>query len=473
MEVKSFKSEFSNAYLRIEGDLCNLNQLKERLTIFNRGLYYQCQDIEGRLKYWSSRLRRDPDNIELAETVQKMSLDLSEKKSQIRLKMFEHDEDGLFIPAGYWNLTESDGHHFNTEIKPFYLDILRPYQKECVEEVLKYKRATFVMATGLGKTITAISILLSAVKSGKRVIFIAPSKTLVDQIVGEVKRFHDDVTGCYSGKNPKIGSDVLVCTYGSAFKYADNYDVCIIDETQHSPVKSITSMLSNAQKIEYVYAMTATAFREDGLDLAIHAFTGPVVFERDLDFGISNNYLEHFDVYVIKIYSKKFRIRQNWSRASAYKRIMEQESVLGVISKYIADAIGKKRRVICLFKTLPPVRALSKKNKHLKVKGASADFKKPIDDFKANQISCILATNKLLSEGVDVPGADVLILGSMHSSNIVTYQAIGRVLRKGGKKPIIIDINLMGYENFDKSLEKRLKIYQKHSDSCIVKDIRL
>jgi len=41
----------------------------------------------------------------------------------------------------------------------------------------------------------------------------------------------------------------------------------------------------------------------------------------------------------------------------------------------------------------------------------------------------------------------------------------------GNKKPIIIDINLMGYDNFDKNISKRLEIYNKFADSVDVKEI--
>jgi len=263
----------------------------------------------------------------------------------------------------------------------------------------------------------------------------------------------------------------LITTYGSAAKYIDAYHVAILDEAHHNPVKTIAFLLSQAERLTHVYSMTATDFREDGLQKAIFAFTGTAAIRKDLKFGIDNGWVEHFDVFVLKIKDRNFRVTNKWSRPSAYKRMCDESKFVSVVMTYLQNAINKDRKVIVLFKTLQPVRSLSKSMKDQKVRGASADFKKPIHDFKQGNINGIVATNKLLSEGVDVPGADVLIMATMHSSDISTLQAIGRVLRKGGKKPIIIDINLMGYDNFDKNISKRLEIYNKFADSVDVKEI--
>lgn len=467
--LEGIPSDFSETFIKVDGD--SLESLKKYLTIRNFSASYQLEDTRKRIGYWRARLNRNPDDGLAYENVERYQKMISKLSDEVVVKYYDHNEDGLFIPAGYWDLVHTGDYYNNTEIKPFLLDFLRPYQKECVAEVLKYKRAMFCLATGLGKTFIALSIALSSVKSGKRVIIITPSKSLTDQIYNEFKPFCDNITTAYSGKTPKLEADILISTYGTANKYVDNYDVCIIEESHHSVVKSITYTLSNAAKLTHVYGMTATPFREDGLDLALHAFCGPIVYQKDLRYGIDNDYLEHFDVHVLKLKITGFRIHNNWSRASAYKRIMENDKVLNVINHYTEQALKQDRKIIGLFKTLLPIKTLSKKMKHLNVKGANADYKKPIDDFKKGDISCILATNKLLSEGVDVPGADVLILSSMHGSNIVTFQAIGRVLRKGGKKPIIIDVNIVGYENFEKNIDKRLKIYEKFADNVYVKTI--
>jgi len=79
-------------------------------------------------------------------------------------------------------------------------------------------------------------------------------------------------------------------------------------------------------------------------------------------------------------------------------------------------------------------------------------------------VRCMVATSQVLSEGVDIPQIDVLILAGGYESEILISQAIGRVVRldpdRGKQFGIVIDI----YDRFQKILERhsksRLKLYR-------------
>jgi superfamily II DNA or RNA helicase len=106
------------------------------------------------------------------------------------------------------------------------------------------------------------------------------------------------------------------------------------------------------------------------------------------------------------------------------------------------------------------------------VQVANANYKKPLNDFKEKKTQLLIATDKLVSEGIDIPSVDTLFLVTQHGSNVITFQAIGRILRKGSeKKPMVIDIEVKGFDQYERSANKRLAIYQEIADNVITKEI--
>jgi superfamily II DNA or RNA helicase len=86
-----------------------------------------------------------------------------------------------------------------------------------------------------------------------------------------------------------------------------------------------------------------------------------------------------------------------------------------------------------------------------------------------------LANSGLVSEGVDLPRADTLLQCCNNSSDVMTYQMLGRILRlsPGKKHGILFDISVSGYEQFERATEKRNQIYEHIVGKENVKIIKL
>ena len=105
---------------------------------------------------------------------------------------------------------------------------------------------------------------------------------------------------------------------------------------------------------------------------------------------------------------------------------------------------------------------------HLTFQVAHADKKKskspkyPLIQFNKGETKLLVACDKLVSEGINIPDATLLLQLTQHSSDVTTYQMAGRILRKseGKELAIIIDFVTMGYAQFERAAEKRLKVYQ-------------
>jgi len=440
-------------YLIAEGSTHALNMLRKFLTFKNKSNEFRIMQIKKTLREAPAWITSDKKEV--------LKKELEELSDQVHVEYYEESDGKLIIPAGYWYLGEKveNDIHLNNEIKPVIVPGSRPYQAEAVTELMRYKRGTLVLATGLGKTYCCVSICMSAILAGKRICIIVPTEYLIQQVVKTLKNFTDSVTGASSERIPKLGTDILVCTVGTAGKYIDRFDVVIQDESHHSAASTWSEVLSMA-KAEYVYNLTATPFRTDGMDTAIHAFGGPIVYERDVSWGINNGWLSPFDAFTVYI-DHGASIKSTSSRASAYKKSMNY-AYIGEVAKHLRAAIAGDRKIICLFKTIVAAKQLASM---FGLSVADAKYKKPLYDFQNGVTKVLIASDRLVSEGVDIPDADVLILCTQNSSDIITMQALGRVLRKseGKKTPLVIDCIAKGYDSFENSGRKRMKIWKKLS----------
>lgn len=467
------KLDYTDLVIRVDGPEEAKQELIARLKVFDKSAHFQVLRLRKSIQRMQFILTRDPSDA-VQQRLEDAKSMLKEQQQKVHRFLYERSDEGLFIPAGLWSMCgnrEGDFHR-NTEIQTYFVPGLRDYQKEATREILKYKRAMVVLATGLGKTRIISSICVSAVKAGKRCMVVVPTEYLIGQISGVLSEYHDSVAVASAKKDPKLGSDVLVVTAFSAGKYINSYDVIIIDENHHSSADTWMNLLSHAEQAKHVYAMTATPFREDGLDLLIHAFTGPTVYERDVKWGIRNGWLMNFDVYQIRVEVKDTRgkvikVSDEALAAVAYKRLVGATYTLNILKQRLMAAIQKDRMCMVLFTNLAQAEVLAKmlRQENCEVRVANANFKKPLNDFREKKTKVLLATSRLVSEGVDIPDVDVLFLVTQHSSRVMTYQSIGRILRKGEKKPIVVDIAVKGFKQYENAAEKRLAIYQDIADS--------
>lgn len=455
--------------LKITGDLNEIKKLKDKLTITNKSVSYQIKASIDRMGFWKSRESGEIDASGAAspytlDKISSLSNEIKELKERLEEKYYIETGGDLFIPSGLWYLVGSvhGDCHLDTEINNVHiLGYAREYQRELITEMLKYKRATGVLATGLGKGVCITSLAISAAKSGKRTCVVVPTEYLVGQLSEEIKEHHESVTAAGGKRHAALGKDILVTTAQSAIKYIDNYDVVIIDEAHRESAKTWQDLLTASDKVTHVWNLTATPFRADGLDLGIHALGGPVVYERGVRWGIQNGWLVEPRVFCVAVQTGK-RLKASTLQTSAYKQLMNNKNVFEYLRTQLCAATNKGRRSMVLFKTLSVAKNFKKYCKGvLDFDVADAMYKKPLNDFRDGKVQVLVATDKLVSEGINIPNCDCLFLLTQHSSDVITYQSAGRVLRtaKNKTEAIIVDISVIGYESFERSAIKRRGVF--------------
>jgi superfamily II DNA or RNA helicase len=142
--------------------------------------------------------------------------------------------------------------------------ILRPYQREAVQEALRVKRGTIKAATGTGKTIVAIEWL--KVVPGPSLI-IVPTQALIYQSWAPKLREAGllDVGEYYSYS--KLRGETMITTYSSALSHPElvtNARAIVLDEIHHLGAQiALMRLLPEVKKKEFVLGLSSVPERRD------------------------------------------------------------------------------------------------------------------------------------------------------------------------------------------------------------------
>ncbi len=381
------------------------------------------------------------------------------------------------------------------------LDItLRSYQQEAL---IKFKSACYrgilAMATGAGKTITALACA-SSIEDLDLIIVVVPIKDLVMQWMDEldkltdfyypiaavgksetwrntlyrklrlihgnvqqVKRLPTVLVGTYSGLSKSTVAELIEDAGGLPIK-----SLIIADEVHTAGSKQYRKILRD--DFTYRLGLSATPIRphdEEGTEFVLDYF-GDIVYELGLEQAIKLGILCEYEYYVyvvtltnaeneeyqrltkriIKLLrSGNDRVNGSINRLTIERsRIIKSASEkIAILDRIIQDHPLKKGMVYCY-----PTRQANIVCHRLSQQGIRvARFTKEedkqrsqlLDDFSQGRLDALVAV-KCLDEGVNIPAAQEAIILASDTSERQFIQRRGRILRKapGKDKAIVIDI---------------------------------
>ncbi len=203
-------------------------------------------------------------------------------------------------------------------------DDLREYQKEAI---LKWEsnsyKGIFDMATGTGKTFTAIGAILRLRDKVKRtIVFVCcPYIHLVEQWYEELQKFGINSIVCYGGKNyeEKLDREVYKFKRGkidflcalftnltfNADKNKKNILSClkdtllVVDEAHNFGAPKISKMLENDFKYRLALSATIDRYGDEEGTSKIYDFFGKKCIEYDLERAIKENFLTPYYYYPV------------------------------------------------------------------------------------------------------------------------------------------------------------------------------
>lgn len=339
---------------------------------------------------------------------------------------------------------------------------LRSYQQTAEHEARLAlaggkRRVVLYLPTGGGKTLTATSIITKAVAKGRKVVFLANRKQLVQQTSAVLTRYGID-HGILQAENTRsLDAQVLVASIDTVHVRGLPADVglIIIDECHGVAGSEKYRKLLAKYNALPVVGLSATPFAA-GMAKHYPDIGGPLFEElvvgatiTDL---IADGYLVDADIYapsepdLAKVRSTKGMDGLLDYAQSDLEEATDKPQLIGeIVSHWRKLADGKQ--TVCFATSIPHSKHIVEKFQAAGVAAEHIDYhhddeeRAAILDRFARGETMVLSNVALLSEGWDCPSTEVMILARPTRSLIRFIQMVGRVLRPadGKTRALLLD----------------------------------
>ena len=299
---------------------------------------------------------------------------------------------------------------------------LREHQEEALANLAKMREdgktiALVQGATGSGKS--AIGVL-DAKSLGKRVLFLAHTKELVEQGVKNFKELWSEVSvGRFYESYHDTDTFVVCASVQSIIRNfdqfkPDDFDYLIIDECHHASAKSYSKILTFFRP-KFTLGLTATPERADGEDL-LEVFQN-VAHKLDIKEAVETGVLCPVRCIRIKTNINMSDVRINGFKYNALdleQTIMIPDRNRLIVSTYLEYAAGKSTVIFCTSVNHANTIAQMLREKGVFAEAVSgstktAERKRILKDYTDKKIQVLCACD-LLNEGWDSPITEVLFM---------------------------------------------------------------
>lgn len=348
---------------------------------------------------------------------------------------------------------------------------LYPFQREQLDEVKAafadrgVRSVVMQLPTGGGKTVMAGWLAKRLNELSKNVLVLVHRRELIDQ-------FSKTIEGVGLGAELSFIAPGLVhspwCRFqiGSIMtcvrrEIAFQPNFIIIDEAHHCRAKSWSALL-NRWDNTHILGLTATPMRMDGKGLGKHF--DRIVSGKSMRWLIENEYLSPYEYKVPANHLNMKGVKVSmgdYSRHDAYANV-DDEVIADAARAYKHYADGRSALFFGIvrehsIRVAEKLRALGVAAEHVDGDTPTMQRKYAIARFRRKQLK-VLCNVDIATEGVDIPGCDVVMLGRPTKSLTIYLQQIGRVLRyQKGKRALILDlVGNMFNENFGMPDEPRV-----------------
>ncbi len=356
----------------------------------------------------------------------------------------------------------------------------RPYQQEALAAWKKARgRGVVVLPTGAGKTEVALTVIADRQRS---TLVVAPTLDLVRQ-------WHAALTGRFSVEVGVVGGGehdvrpLTVTTYDSAWAHMEHlgnrFGLIVFDEVHHLVSESY-ALAARLCLAPYRLGLSATPERADGRDALLEDLVGPIVARKEID-EMEGRWLADYDVVTVAVdLSDDERAAFDEARSTYRAFVVENRLSLSSpegFSRFLRVAAKTqegRRAMACwrlqrrlafaaeqklnhlaeILEKHKDTRALIFTDDNATAYAVSRRFLVPVIShqtklkerttllaaFSAGTLP-VLATSRVLNEGIDVPDAQVAVILSGTGSTREHVQRLGRILRpRPGKRAVLYEL---------------------------------
>ncbi len=349
----------------------------------------------------------------------------------------------------------------------------RPYQQESLDAWRAAQgRGVVVLPTGAGKTHVAFMAIADRQRA---TLVVTPTLDLVRQWRDGLAATFGVTIGIMGGGDYDI-QPITVTTYDSAYLHMEHlgarFGLVVFDECHHLP--GLTYALAAKMCLApYRLGLTATPERTDGRDGVMPSLIGPEVYRKDI-IELAGTYLADYDTVRVRVDLTAVERAEYETERGLYKDFLSRQGIrMGSPSGWTDFIIRSSRsdegrRAMMAYRrqrdiafTAPAklayVERLLVEHAHDRIILFTQDnatvyklarrFLIPVithltrvsersrilDGLASGRFG-VVATSKVLNEGVDIPDANIAVVMSGSGSVREHVQRLGRVLRKKGEK---------------------------------------
>ena len=371
---------------------------------------------------------------------------------------------------------------------------LRPEQDKALKELIKYDNGILHAATAFGKTVVS-----SAIIAQKKIntLIILESSALIEQwkdalekflnineglptyetktgrvrkrksLIGTLQGAHDSMTGIID-----IAMAGSLCKKGKYHKMMNEYGLVLIDECHHSASETIANVLKEV-KAKYVYGVTATPKRGDGLEKINYMLIGPIRYsytakEKAKEQGIQHLVYPRFTRTVPPRGVITDKMHPNEAYEIIHNNDVRDEQIIEDVKNCVAA--GRTPVVLSRYKDHSEkfYERLKSYADHVFLmtgNNSKKEHRKILEQMHQvdkNESLILIATGSLVGEGFDFPRLDTLFMATPVSFRGVVEQYAGRLNRDyAGKENVIIyDYVDNHIPMFNNMYMKRLRAYK-------------
>ena len=371
---------------------------------------------------------------------------------------------------------------------------LRPEQDKALKELIRYDNGILHAATAFGKTVVS-----SAIIAQKKIntLIILESSALIEQwkealekflnineglptyetktgrvrkrksLIGTLQGAHDSMTGIID-----IAMAGSLCKNGKYHKMMNEYGLVLIDECHHSASETIANVLKEV-KAKYVYGVTATPKRGDGLEKINYMLIGPIRYsytakEKAKEQGIQHLVYPRFTMTVPPRGVITDKMHPNEAYVIIHNNDVRDEQIIEDVKNCVAA--GRTPVVLSRYKDHSEkfYERLKSYADHVFLmtgNNSKKEHRKILEQMHQvdkNESLILIATGSLVGEGFDFPRLDTLFMATPVSFRGVVEQYAGRLNRDyAGKENVIIyDYVDNHIPMFNNMYMKRLKAYK-------------
>lgn len=345
---------------------------------------------------------------------------------------------------------------------------LRPYQREATDAALavpqRMKRGAIVLPTGAGKTVVIAQAIKEwnalSKRSGRRnrrTVLGAHRIELVEQAAKMIRLMAPELrVGIVQGDRDNTGADVVCAmtqTLASERRRSRIRDVglVVIDECHHSTATTYQSILRHYGCYDegaWALGVTATMTRAD--KAALGDVWEDIVYTRSIAEMIDDGYLVRPRGLRVRVpgldLSKVKRQRGDYSESDLGRAIEGSLAPEKVAEAYVEHAADKQG--ILFAPTVATAQlyadalaAVGIKSELVHGMMAPAERASALDRFRDGTTQ-VLCNCMVLTEGTDLPMAEVCVVGRPTRNKGLFIQMVGRVLRlwPGKDSALILDV---------------------------------